>query len=195
MTGTRLILNTGLSIMIKKRIFINAVCLYVVFVCGLVLAEPINQNFASPAEINVMKERLAKQLLLGNVGKENPAKIRKLRRDLAKNRIATERDHIKLRLKFRDLLAQSHAIEDAAYVGGNDMIRALVDVLSDPSPGGRILSDFAVRPPRKVAAQKLSTLIRNSPLEQKDAAFYTDVDLQKFLVWWGKNKQRYATNN
>lgn len=138
------------------------------------------------AEITQSRAMLKQQLALPADQAESGV-IRNLRRRLATLGDEQELSNIVQRLSSTNLADQSQALEDARVVGGKVMIHALVAVLEDQRPGGRILSDVGVPPPRQAAAEILAGLLPDSPLQIKEARFQRDDEIEEFKQWWKTN--------
>jgi hypothetical protein len=139
---------------------------------------------------------------------KNPARIDRLRVKAARAGDESERESIRVQLKSGDLLQQSHAIEMAEAVGGNDMIRGLGDLLSTTNNGGCVnwsgiplekrpknrQGDVIVLPPRVAAAMALEKLLANPPIgkEGKKIIYVQDeTAITIWRKWWEENKAKY----
>lgn len=143
----------------------------------------LSQPVPSSTELTQSRTLLQQQLALPPDEAEAGV-IRILRRKLAALGDEQELNRITQKLTSTNLADQSQALEDARVVGGKAIIISLVAVLNDKHPGGRILSDMGVPPPRQAAAEILAELITNTPLHRKEARFQNDEEIERFKLWW-----------
>jgi len=157
----------------------------------------------------ILRSQLTKELSKISTGQENQGVIRKLRNDLAKTGDALERASIYANMKHNDPYVQFVAIKSAEYVGGDDMICRLAELLSDTNgyrsaqtatrgPQGQPPQDVLVyAPPRIVAARTLANLVENPPVAPigKRKKLYTEDDVEKWREWWVANSNKYCNSS
>ena len=131
----------------------------------------------------------------------NPTHIRTLRKSLALLGDSTARKEILTNIQCEDRYDQFHAIQDAADIGGNDMIVILAEKLFDDSPGGRpadrdgqLVEDVGLPAPRHAAVIALSRIIIDptAPRIDHNRITYSDDDVQHWRDWWKVNSEKYV---
>lgn len=149
---------------------------------------PPKVSGTNPLTPEIERDRaLLQEQLSMRPGQAEVGLIRNLRRKLAAAGDEQELNRIAKDLAATNLADQAGALEDARVVGGRMLVTALVAVLDDRRPGGRILSDVGVPPPRKAAAAILAELLTNAPLKRKEARFQSDAEIETFKQWWKTN--------
>lgn len=133
---------------------------------------------------------------------DDPALIRRLRKSMAALGAPEARREIILEIDGQDRLQQYEAFLDAAEVGGNDMIVAVANKLTDKTPGGRpidpsgaVVEDVAIAAPRHLAVVMLSKLITDTSAPRIDLnlILYKEQDVERWRIWWEANKTKYQS--
>ena len=131
----------------------------------------------------------------------NPMRTRTLRKSLAILGDSAARKEIITNIQCEDRYDQFHAIQDAADIGGNDMIVILAEKLFDDSPGGRpadrdgqLVEDVGLPAPRHAAVIALSRIIIDptAPRIDHNRITYSDDDVQHWRDWWKVNSEKYV---
>ena len=131
----------------------------------------------------------------------NPVRTRTLRKSLAMLGDSAAREEIIASIQCEDRYDQFHAIQDAADIGGDDMIVILAEKLFDDSPGGRPVDrdgqrveDVGLPAPRHAAVIALSRIIIDPTAPHIDLhrITYSDDDVQHWRDWWMVNGEKYV---
>ncbi|HBA84012.1 MAG TPA: hypothetical protein DCZ95_07965 [Verrucomicrobia bacterium] len=129
----------------------------------------------------------------------HPTYVRAIKRSLAMLGEPSARKEIIEDLN-RDAQTRYYAFEDAAVVGGNDMIAAIASKLYDSTPGGRIpesggtlARDVALPAPRHAAVIELSRMIKDpsAPIIDLKRIRYDEESVKKWQKWWEANSNKY----
>jgi hypothetical protein len=148
---------------------------------------------------------LKTRLLQAKEKKEHPTIQRALRKAIAKLGDKDAREEIKSHIKSDDLYMYHQAMQDAAYVSGNDMIISVAQQLFDERDGGRpmerdgatgkeqVVHDVSIPAPRHAAVIALSEMIEDpsAPRINLKMITYDERDVEKWRKWWEKNKKKY----
>lgn len=154
------------------------------------------------ADIAVLKTRLSQ----AREKKEHPTIQRSLRKAIAKLGDKDAREEIKRDIKNDDLYTYHQAVQDATYVGGNDMVMSIAQQLFDERDGGRpmerdgatgeeqVVRDVSIPAPRHAAVIALSKMIEDPSAPRIDLKMitYDERDVEKWRKWWEKNKKKYG---
>jgi HEAT repeat protein len=146
---------------------------------------------------------LSRQLSEARNSNASPVLIRTLRKSLARLGDPASRNEIRQELASKDRYVQYHAFEDAAVVGGDEMIVAIAEKLFDPSPGGRprdeagnLIEDVSLPAPRHAAVIALSRIIADPSAPRIDLKriTYNDDDVQQWRKWWQANMAKFKAS-
>lgn len=148
-----------------------------------------------------VKKTLAIQLSEARASKMSPQYIRTLRKSLAYLGDYDARREIISDIASNRRYDQFHAIQDAADIGGNDMVNKLAETLYDDSPGGRpidqdgqLVEDVGLPAPRHAAAIALSRIINDptAPRIDLEHITYDEQVVKQWRDWWRTNGGRFA---
>ena len=163
---------------------------------------PQNTEFANRSTADIRSELEEHEALVGT-GTENPRWMRMLRVELARRGNKEARQKIFQAIKSPVSTVQFNALGDAAQLADREAVYYLAEMLSDPTPGGRVTyvardgtiqrsNDFAIPAPRQTAARKLANLIENPPVSPSGGAErYTEEDMAIWQKWWQEHKAEF----
>lgn len=147
---------------------------------------------------------LSRQLSEARSSKASPALVRALKKSLARLGDPASRNEIRQGIGNKNRYIQCHAFEDAADVGGDDMVAAIAEKLSDASPGGRpideegnLVEDVSLPAPRHAAVVALSRMIDDPSAPRIDLKkiTYNDESVQQWRNWWQANKSKFGVSH
>ncbi|AVP95702.1 hypothetical protein C7S18_00170 [Ahniella affigens] len=130
----------------------------------------------------------------------DPSRHRYLQKSLAALGDAQSRSAIINDFAGSNRYKSLNAFEDAAEIGGNDMIRAAIEQLDNPMPGGRPIgadgrmdSDVAIAAPRFLAVILLSRLVTDPTAPRLDMQWitYDEAHVERWKAWWAEHGAAY----
>ena len=157
-------------------------------------------------DITTLHAHLTTEISKAGTPMENPTAISQIRNELAKRGDGLERGRIIGELRSTNAVVQHHAFESAEYVGGNDMIVALAQLLDDTtgyttegvtnkgSAGEVPQGDLVYEPPRLRAAKALAKLVKSPPVLPvgPEKKYCTERDVERWREWWNAHKAEYG---